>query len=208
MRFAHLGAVAVLAISLNTAFAFAQKEKRHDISGFSFVTGPKGDRPQLPGLNAVLLLTEEQKEKLVLAYQETLGRDSVLAAGRKVKSDPNATEADRQAARTVREEAQTAYDRKVAEILTPTQKELVQRLQVLYAQSRDAISAEYAPKLVSAKGNDAETVRLRQEAQAALASDFGRRVNEILTPEQRAAFERSAAEEKQREAAAKTKPKN
>lgn len=208
MRFAHLGAVVVLAISLNSTFAFAQKEKRHDISGFSFVTGPKGDRPQLPGLNAVLLFTEEQKEKLVLAHHGTLGSESVLTAGRKVKTDPNATEADRQAARKAREEAQAAYDRKVAEILTPAQKELVQRLQVLYAQSREAISGEYAPKLVSAKGNEAETVRLRQEAQAALTADFGRRVNEILTPEQRAAFERSAAEEKRREAAAKSKPKN
>lgn len=208
MRFAHLGAVAVLAISLNTALAFAQKEKRHDVSGFSFVTGPKRDRPQLPGLNAVLLLTEEQKEKLVLAHQETLGSDSVLASGRKVKTDPNATEADRQAARRAHDEAQTAYDRKVAEILTPAQKELVQRLQVLYSQSREAVSAEYAPMLVSAKGNEAETVRLRREAQAALTSDFGRRVNEILTPEQRTAFERSAADEKQREAAAKTKSKN
>jgi Spy/CpxP family protein refolding chaperone len=196
----------LIVLALNLAPASAQKETRPDISRFSFVTGPKGDRPHVPGLNAVLLFTGEQKEKLVLARQETVGSEAVRSAGRKVKNDPNATEADRQAARKLSEEAQAQYDRRVAEILTPAQKALVQRLQVLYGQAREAVAAEYGPKLTASKGNEPETVKLRLEARDALTADFTRRVNEILTPEQRAAFERAAAEEKERDAA--VKPKN
>jgi len=205
MRDRPLLALAALAFGLAAAPVAAQKEKRPDISGFRFVTGPKGERPHVPGLNAALLLTDEQKEKLDLARQETIGSEAVVSAARKVKGDPNATDAERQTARKLSEEAQGQYDRRVAEILTPAQKELVQRFQVLYGQAREAVAAGYGPRLTAAKGNEAETARLRTEAQNALKADFTRRVSEIMTPEQRAAFERAAAEEKQREAAPKAK---
>lgn len=183
---------------LGTLPAQAQKEKRHDVAGFCFISGPKGERPQIAGLNAVFLFTQEQKEKLVLAREQTLGSEAVTVAGRKVKGDPNATEADRQAARKLSEEAQVQYDRRVGEILTPAQKELVQRLQVLYGQARETVAAEYAPRLVGAKGNASETMRLREESRHALTADFTRRIREILTSEQLTAFERAAEQEKQR----------
>lgn len=195
-------AAVALALVLAATPAGAQKEKRPDISGFRFVTGPKGDRPHFPGLNAVLLLTDAQKEKLLLARQETVGSEAVVAASRKVKENPDAPEADRQAARKLSDEAQGQFDRRVAEILTPAQKELLQSLQVLYGQAREAAAAEYGLRLVEAKGNEAETMRLREAARSFVITDFIRRLEEIMTPEQRAAFERAAAEEKQREATA------
>lgn len=207
MKYWYVPAALALTIWPVAAPANAQKEKRPDVSSFSFVTGPKGDRPHLPGLNAVLLLTDEQKEKLVAARQETLGSEAVLSAARKAKTDPNATEADRQAARKLTDEAQAQYDRRVAEILTDAQREMTQRLQVLLRQAHEAAATEYGPKLVAAKGNEAETLKLRQESRDFLNADFARRVNEILTPEQRAAFEHAAAEERQREAAAKDRKK-
>ena len=73
----------------------------------------------------------------------------------------------------------------------------------LFGQSHEATATEYGSKLVAAKGNEAETARLRQESRDFLSADFARRVNEILTPEQRTAFERAAAEERQRAAASK-----
>lgn len=203
----RMSALVVLSLGLVAGPVSAQKEKRPDVSGFRFIAGPKGDRPHVPGLNAALQLCDEQKEKLVRARQETLGSEAVVAAGRKVKGDPNATETDRQTARRLAEEAQAKYDRHVTEILTAKQRDLVQSLQVIYGQAREAVSMEYGPRLVGAKGNAAEAAKLRQEARDALQMDFVRRVNEILTPEQRAAFERSAAEESQA-AAAKSKAKS
>lgn len=207
MNYLRMSALVVLSFGLVAGPVSAQKEKRPDVSGFRFIAGPKGDRPHVPGLNAVLQLSDEQKEKLVRVRQETLGSEAVVAAGRKVKGDLNATETDRQAARKLSEEARASYDRRVAEILTTKQMELVQSLQVIYGQAREAVATEYGPRLVGAKGNEAETAKLRQEARDALHTDFIRRVNEILTTEQRAAFERSAAEEKQA-AGAKSKAKN
>jgi len=198
-------AALVVACGLFAAPVLAQKQSRPDLRSFSFISGPKGDRPQVPGLNAVLLLTGEQAAKLDAARAETIGSEAVVSAGRKTKSDPNATDADRASARKLRDDAQAQFEHRVGEILSPAQKELVQRLQVLYTQAREASSAEYGPKLVNAKGNQAETTRLREEMRTALSADFTRRVNEILTPEQRAAFESAAAEEKRSEQNAKPK---
>jgi Spy/CpxP family protein refolding chaperone len=176
----------------------AQKEKRPDITGFSFVSGPKGDHPNVPGLNAILGLTDEQKLRLVQARDETIGSAALRDAGRKVKENPNATDADREAVGKLRAEAEGQYDHRVAEILTPAQKELILRLQVLYGQAREAVGKEYEGKLVASKGNKEETMRLREEARTALTADFTRRVNEILTAEQRAAFQQAGADEKRR----------
>lgn len=178
--------------------ALAQKEKRPDISGFSFISGPKGDHPALPGLNAILGLTDDQKLRLMQARDETTGSPALRDAGRKVKENANATDAEREAVRKLHTEAEGQYDHRVAEILTPAQKELILRLQVLYGQAREAVGKEYEAKLVASKGNKEETARLRDEARAALNADFARRVNEILTAEQRTAFEQAAADEKRR----------
>jgi len=194
----YLALILALAALTGAAPAGAQKAKRAEAGSFRFVSGPKGEWPHVPGLNAVLLLTVEQLEKLALAREETLGSEAVVAAGRKVKTDPNATEADREAARKATAEAQGQYDRRVGEILTPAQKELVLRLQVLYGQAVEAAGAGYQAKLVAAKGNKEETARLRQEMQDARSADFIRRVREILTLEQLKAFERAADEEKRR----------
>lgn len=207
MRSANLWGAVLVSVMLLSVPVGAQKKGPADVSGIAFVTGVKGDHPHLYGLNAVLMLTDEQKQLLVAARQETVASDTVVAAGRKVKGDPNATEADRQAARRLAEEAQGSFERRVATILTPAQKEMVLRLQVLYRQAQETTSSEYAPKLVQAKGNEAETLRLRQEARAALDADFARRVNEIVTVEQRSALEAAAAQERQRDAAAKLKGK-
>jgi hypothetical protein len=206
MTYRTLAACSILALSLGASPVSAQKEKRPNTAGIGFVVGPKGERPHLAGLNAVLMLTDDQKQKLALAREDTLGSEGLRTASRKVKEDPNATEAERQAARRASEAAQGEFDRRVAGILTPAQKELVQRFESLYLQAKEAVAAEYEQKLVGSKGNRDETARLREEARTALAADFARRVRETLTPEQRAAFELAAAEEKQ--AAAKQKPEN
>jgi Spy/CpxP family protein refolding chaperone len=132
------------------------------------------------------------------ARYETTGSPALRDAGRKVKENANATDAEREAVRKLHTEAEGQYDHRVAEILTPAQKELILRLQVLYGQAREAVGKEYEAKLVASKGNKEETARLRDEARAALNADFARRVNEILTAEQRTAFEQAAADEKRR----------
>lgn len=181
-----------------------EKKAAADVGSLRLVVGAKGQRPHVPGLNATLLLTAEQRERLAAAHAETLGSEAVVAASRKVKGDPNASEADRAAARKLAEDARAAYDRRVQEVLTPAQQELVARFQVLYGQAQEAVAQEYGPRLVGAKGRAEETARLRAEAAEKLAADFARRVTEILTADQRAAFDAAAARERER--SAKPKP--
>jgi hypothetical protein len=182
-----------------------EKKAPAEIGGLRLISGAKGQRPHIPGLNAALLLTPDQRERLAAAHAETLGSEAVIAASRKVKGDPNASEADRAAARKLAEDAQAAFDRRVQEVLTPAQRELVGRFQVLYGQAQEAVAQEYGPRLVGSKGNPEETRRLRAEAAEKLAAEAARRVSEVLSLEQRAAFERAAALERER-AATKAKP--
>src|SRR5690349_17592511 len=55
----------------------------------------------VPGLTAALLLTTEQRQQLAQAWQETSGSEAVIAAARTLKSDPGATEAQKQAAQAL-----------------------------------------------------------------------------------------------------------
>ena len=205
MTYRAITAAALVLLSLHSAPSYSQKAAPAELGGLRFITGPKGDRPHTPGLNAALLLSDEQKQRLAKAHRETLGSEPLVEARRKVKTDPNVSEADRQSVRKAIDDAQAQFDRSIAEILTAPQKELVQRVQVIYAQTRDAVSRQYSPQLVRVKGNQGETLRLRTESQLALQADFKRRVSEILTPDQRAASEQASAAEKERGA---SKPKS
>lgn len=190
--------------------AVAQKEKkRPDVGNFPFWTAKKTARvgPFVPGLNVVLMLTDEQKEKIVAARQETIGSDAVVAAGRALKTDPNASEAQKEAARKVVEEARAQLDAKVAAILTPEQKSLIEKINALYAEVQESVRAEFQGQFVAAKGNEQEAARVQKEFREKAAAQFANRLIGILTPEQRTAIEVAAAEEKKREAEATTKKK-
>src|SRR5262245_36438645 len=95
-------AVLVLVVGIAAAFALpaaAQKEKGTGSVDLPYWT-IKGQpaRQLVPGLNAALLLTAEQKQRLAAAREETIGSEAVAAAGRTVKTDPSASEAQKQAA--------------------------------------------------------------------------------------------------------------
>lgn len=192
------------------AAAVAQKEKkRPDVGNFPFWTAKKTARvgPFVPGLNAVLMLTDEQKEKIAAAREETIGSEAVIAAGRTLKTDPNASEAQKEAARKMIEDARAQLDAKVAAILTPEQKALIEKINALYAEVQESVRAEFEAQFVAAKGNKEEMGRVQNEFRERAAAQFAHRLIGILTPEQRTAMEAAAAAEKKREAEAAAKKK-
>jgi len=200
-----IGLALVLVLVGGAGARGGERKAAADGESVRLVVGPKGQRPHVPGLNAALLLTPEQRERIAVTHAETLGSEAVVTASRKVKGDPNASEADRAAARKLAEDARAAFDRRVREVLTPAQREVIERFQVLYGEAQEAVAQEFGPRLVGAKGRVEETARLRAEAADRLTADFARRVTEILTAEQRAAFDAEAARERER-AAAKPRP--
>jgi hypothetical protein len=188
--------------------ALAEKEKRPDVSGFPFFIGAKGAPVRVPGLNAILLLTDEQKQKIHMAQQETVNSEAVAGAARTVKTDPNATEAQKQAARQAVQAAQEDLRKRVTAILTSEQKTLIERIHVIHEQVASDVSAEFQARFAASKGNEEEAKRVRKEAEEKRLAEFTRKVGEILTAEQREAMTKAAAEEKQRADEAAVKPKN
>ena len=209
MKAKHLQYMLVIGLALVPTTAMAQKEKRPDVSGFPFWKAPKvgHSKPFVPGLNAVLMLSDEQKEKVVAAQRETIDSETVREAGRKVKTNPNAGEAERQAAREVMERVQTDLDVRVAVILTAEQKALIENINAAYDEVRNAVGQEFQPRYAAAKGNEQEAANVRKEALEKTEADFVRRLSGMLSSEQNLALAKAAAEEKERAAKASAQKK-
>jgi hypothetical protein len=182
--------------------ALAQKEKPSDVSNIPFWKGLKGGyaKAYVPGLNAVLALSDQQKEELIAAQDDTVGAETVREAGRKVKADASATEAQRQAAREITERAQNEFQARIAKILTAEQKALIANVSAAYEDVRNAVAQEFQQRYVAAKGNEQETANVRKEAQEKTDADFRARLAGMLSSEQNLALAKAAAEEKQRAA--------
>ena len=82
---------ALLLLTLCVALAcpaLAQKQKSNDLTGFPLLwVGKKNPLagPFIPGLNAALQLSDEQKVKLMAARDETIANEKLQSLGAKVK---------------------------------------------------------------------------------------------------------------------------
>jgi Spy/CpxP family protein refolding chaperone len=202
--------VLVLAVGIAAVFsppAAAQKERTPGAANLPYWTlKGRSARQFVPGLDAALRLTAEQKQKLAAAWDETVRSEAVLAAGRTVKTDPNITDAQRQAALETISTANNQFRQSVETILTPEQKALIERINALFAEVQRDVAEQFQGDFATTKGNKEETERIRQEVRTRVETDFGRRIESLLTPEQREAMQTAATEERRAaEAAARAK---
>lgn len=190
--------------------AAAQKQKSNDLAGFPLLWSAKKNPltgPFIPGLNAALQLSAEQKEKLLAAREETLNHEKVRGLGAKVKLNPNASEAERAAAQQAQEVARGQFQTRVEAILTPEQRQLVGTLNGLYDESLTAAQEEYRGQFEQVvKTDKGRQEELRREVQQKVLKNFRARLEGTLSKERWAALTQAAAAE---EAAAKNpeKPK-
>lgn len=176
----------------------AVQEKRPGVADFPFWSAPKQvyARQFVPGLNAALLLTAEQVEKLAAVRRETIGDPSLVESARKQKGDRNATAEQRQA---VREAVQAAHEQlraRTAEILTTEQKALVARINATWADVQATVRQEFEPRFTVSKGNPDEQATVQKEYRAKVAEQFTQTVENLLTADQRAAMTKAAEEER------------
>jgi hypothetical protein len=80
-------------------------------------------------------------------------------------------------------------------------------IEVLYRQAQETVNADLAAAFALKKANPEEAERLQQSARERLAADFRRRLEEVLTPDQRLALQTAASEEERRRAEAAAAPK-
>ena len=191
-----------LLLTLCTALtlpALAQKEKSTDLAGFPLLWSAKKTPltgPFIPGLNAALLLTDAQKVKLIAAREETLSNEKLQKLGAGVKLNPNASDAEREAARKASEEAREQFKSRVEASLTAEQRKLVAQLNTIFDESLTAAQEAYRGQLEQVvKTDKAKMEELRQELREKGLKDFKARLEGTLTKEQWAALTKAAAAE-------------
>lgn len=179
--------------------AQAQKQKPNDLAGFPLLWSAKKTplaSPFVPGLNAALLLTEQQKEKLMAAREETLGNEKLQKLGAKVKENASASEAEREAARKAHEEARDQFKTRMESILTADQRGLVARINTIYDESLTAAQEAYRGQLEQVvKTDKAKMEELRREVQQKAQKDFLGRLEGSLSKDQWAALTKAAEAE-------------
>jgi predicted metal-dependent phosphoesterase TrpH len=156
-------------------------------------------------LQAALELTPTQVEKIIAAQNATV--NSPELQGLKQKGDPNATADELAKANAKRNEAREKLFQAVDEILTKDQKALIEKMNEAYEKVVGEVGEQFQAKFVAAKGNAEEMAAVRKEHAEALAEGFDKRLNQLLTTEQKLAVEKAAEVEKKRAAEAKDKPK-
>jgi Spy/CpxP family protein refolding chaperone len=206
MRVSTILALAGSIVALCALSATAQKEKSPGALDLPYWT-LKGQpaRQFVPGLNAVLLLTTDQKQRLATAWYETVRSDAVSAAATTVKTDPNASAAQKQAALETIAAANNQFHQSLQTILTPEQKALIERINALYVEVQKAAADGFQNDLAAAKGNKEETERIRTEIRSRLESELDLRLASLLSSEQRAAMQKAAADEKRAVESKRTK---
>ncbi|HUR54245.1 MAG TPA: hypothetical protein VMZ71_08945 [Gemmataceae bacterium] len=197
--------LALAAAAALTTPAFAQKKP--ELTDFPFWTAPKQPhaRAFVPGLQAALELTPEQVEKILDARATTV--DSPEVRSLKGKGDPNATADERATAATKRAEATEKLYQTVDQILTKDQKALIEKLNDAFAKVAAEVGEDFQAKFAAAKGNAEDTAAVRKELQEAVATAFDKKLDALLSTDQKKAVEKAAEIEKKRAAENKDKPK-
>jgi len=197
--------LAFVAAVLFTTPALAQKKPA--LNDFPFWSAPKNPRAHafVPGLQAALELTPEQVEKILAVRAETVESPEILKLPR--KGDPNATADELAAANVKRADATDKLYKEVDTILTKDQKALIEKINDAYAKVAAEVSEEFQPKFGAAKGNAEDTAAVKKEMSEAIAAAFNKKLDGILTNDQKAAVKKAAEEEAKRAEENKNKPK-
>ncbi|MCI0705024.1 MAG: hypothetical protein L0241_28525, partial [Planctomycetia bacterium] len=143
-----------------------------------------------------LQLTPEQVEKILAARSATI--DSPEIRGLKRKGDPNATADELATANAKRAEATEKLHKEVDAILTKDQKALIEKINDAYARVVAEVGEDFQPKFIAAKGNAEDTAALRKELKEAIVDAFDKKLDTVLTADQKAAVKKAAEEEKKR----------
>lgn len=178
-----------------TTVADAQA-KKPAIGNFPFWSMPKRDFADqfAPGLNAALLLSDEQIIKLQAARQETIDNEQIRPRKDKEK-DANLPEAEKEARRKAVQEAYSDLRIKASNILTPEQRRLIEQINAAHLEATTAANAEFEGQLTMAKGNEELQKSLQQQKRDRIAENFKNKLDAVLSPEQKQAWENAAAQE-------------
>jgi len=179
----------------------AAKKNAPPPRGFS----PPQVQQAVPGIDAAISLTAEQREKLA-AQRKKMMQSEEFQAAMKTARDRSAERADRAAAQKKMREMQGSLQGEVAKALTPQQKELISKINGVVKAEMDGIRTEYREKMRAARGNREEQQKLRKEIGEKTRTGLHEKILALLSDEQKAAVKK-AAEELKKGKKAKREPK-
>ena len=184
----------------------SEKQKSAGIGDYPFWTSKKRSSTGqfVPGLNAALQFTEAQMERIAAAREEMSNDEGVKASRGIPKNDPSVTAEQREKARAAMEAATARLNAKVAAILTTEQKALIEKINAAYAAAVEDTGIVYADKFASVKADEAARKRIQEEKQQDTEEQFHHKLDALLSPAQKEAMKRAAAEEDERNAKAAT----
>ncbi|MGD8240651.1 MAG: hypothetical protein PVH68_18995 [Armatimonadota bacterium] len=156
-----------------------------------------------PGIEAAFMLAPEQRQKLVAMRRAVFESEPLMAAMSTLESG-DATDEQKRAARMTVSAAGSALRERAAPILTPEQKELAKEINGAFFDTLRTLLAEYADTAVrqltadvgvmaEKGGTDGMGERDSEVAETA-KTEFAKRLDAILTKEQRAAMAKAAEE--------------
>jgi predicted DNA binding protein len=151
-----------------------------------------------------LQLTDAQQAQMSSAREEMLNDAAAKAARTISKTDPTVTAEQRDKARATVEAATTRLHERVAAILTPEQKTLIEKVNAAYAAAVDDAGVIYADKFASTKSEELRK-RIQEEKNRDIEEQFLQKLDGLLTPPQKEAVKRAAEQEEQRAANAPAK---
>jgi DNA-binding MarR family transcriptional regulator len=126
-----------------------------------------------PGIEKVITLSEEQRAKLERIYNEVLGSDAVAEAQKVLQNEKSPAAARAEATETLQSAQDWFRKRCAAEVFTPQQNALIKKIYAAY--------------------NDVRQEAIKDLA-ARITEGFSKRLEAILTPEQKAAMEKGRTE--------------
>jgi Spy/CpxP family protein refolding chaperone len=191
-------AVATVAICLVCIAAKPLKPASPPATPFFKTTGePFELEKPFPGVTAALMLSDEQKSALSQAHQETVRnpkiRNKISALEVKKQPDP----AEREAIRKEMDEARLELRQRVDAILTPQQKELVNKIQDAATEAEHEANEFFDPEFREAKGE--ENLRdVREKARVEAEDILVQKLEKFLTPAQMQAIQQAATEQRAR----------
>lgn len=103
--------------------------------------------------------------------------------------------------------AREQLEKQVADILTADQKKLIEKVNDAYAKALPEAADEFQPQIEAAKGNAEETAKPRAMQREAVVAAFEKRLDQILSADQREAVKKAGEEARKWEEKAKKTPK-
>jgi hypothetical protein len=199
MKFAVRIVVVALLATLFVAPTFAQKaeqSKKRGRQGQASLFSWNVQRA-VPGINAVVTLSKEQRQEIAKLYKETMGSES-LAELRKKSSGENSSREDKQAVRKAVQEAQAKLSEKSNDIVGKKQTALIAKINAASKAVQSSVRSEYRQKLRDARGDQEAAKSLQKEITAETTVLLSKKISSMLSDDQQEAVAAAAKREAKR----------